>query len=179
MSGLSRAGTRRGARVAARLGLPIACAALMLAHGSGGSTYAVALRESGSRAGEFSPLFSRRLEVGVRDMDAPADRAMTVAWERALRDPLATPLSGNPVSACLGSACTLSYCLGSACLSSRCLGSACMVSACGGSACITSACGGSGCLGSVCGGSLCVGSVCASLCAGCGAPDPGSIETHG
>ena len=178
MSG-RRGSVGRGARVAPLACLPIASALLMLAHGSGGSAYAVAPPRPASQSGAFSPLFAQRLEAGVRDMDAPPDRVMTLAWERLLRDPVSTPLSGNPVSGCLGSACSLSYCLGSACLNSRCLGSACMVSACGGSACLTSACGGSGCLGSVCGGSMCVGSMCASLCANCGGPDPGSMEAHG
>jgi len=122
------------------------------------------------REGEagFSPLFARRLEVGVQNMDKTPDRVYTAHLPIYDEAPVATPLSGNPVSVCLASGCYLSVCLGSACLNSRCLGSACLLSGCGGSACISSGCGGSSCIGSACGGSACIGSVCAgSACINC------------
>jgi hypothetical protein len=118
--------------------------------------------------GGFSPLFARRLEVGIRNMDKAPERVYMARLPLMLEDPLGTPFSGNPASACVGSACYLSYCLGSACIGSRCLGSACITSACGGSSCVASACGGSACIGSGCGGSACVGSGClGSACLKC------------
>lgn len=114
---------------------------------------------------EFSPLFPRRLEVGIRNMDRPAGRTYRAAL--SYEEPVETPFSGNPASVCLGSGCYLSVCMGSACISSRCLGSVCVTSGCGGSACVASGCGGSGCVTSACGGSGCVGSGCAgSACVG-------------
>ena len=83
-----------------------------------------------------------------------------------------TPLSANPASGCLlsacgGSGCLGSLCGGSGCLGSGCGGSACGKSACGGSACGTSGCGASACAGSLCGASACGGSLCGgSACIG-------------
>ncbi len=126
----------------------------------------------------FSPLFARRLEVGLQNMDKQPDRVYVAHLPIYDQDPVATPLSGNPVSVCLASGCYLSVCLGSACLNSRCLGSACLTSGCGGSACITSGCGGSACIGSACGGSACIGSICAgSACINC--PPQGSDSRTG
>lgn len=132
-------------------------AATLLAHYQ---TLAMPERDGTSAEEPFSPLFSRRLEVGVLNMDKPAERQYMARLEVFYR-PFETPLSGNPLSVCLGSGCLGSLCLGSACLSSRCLGSACVASGCGGSTCIASGCGGSACIGSGCGGSACVGTVCA------------------
>jgi len=129
-----------------------------------------------SRAG-FSPLFARRLEVGLQNMDKTPDRVYVAHLPIYDQEPVATPLSGNPLSMCLASGCYLSICIGSACLNSRCLGSACITSGCGGSACITSGCGGSACIGSACGGSACVGSIClGSACVNC-PPGEGTSRT--
>ena len=103
---------------------------------------------------EFSPLFARRLDLGIERLDQPADRVFTVAMER-VSQPADFIASGNPYSYCLGSLCGGSTCLGSACIGSTCLGSGCSGSTCAGSACL-----GSSCVGSVCIGSRCVGSVC-------------------
>ncbi len=122
---------------------------------------------SSSSGDPFSPLYARRLEVGIINMDPPAGLLIAGGRPYARRDPVVTPLSGNPISFCLGSACAGSFCGGSACLSSKCFGSACFNSGCGGSACVVSLCGGSACASSVCGGSACLGSVCGgSICAG-------------
>jgi len=156
----------------ARLAIALAIAAAFLPAPFEALAYAP--RSAPTAAEEpFSPLFSRRLEVGVRNMDKPAERSYVARLEVQTR-PLGTPLSGNPLSVCIGSGCLGSVCLGSACLSSRCLGSACIASGCGGSTCIASGCGGSACIGSGCGGSACVGTVCAgSACsAGCDATAP-------
>ncbi|MGH9870736.1 MAG: hypothetical protein ACREAA_21575 [Candidatus Polarisedimenticolia bacterium] len=110
----------------------------------------------------FSPLFARRLEVGVGGLDGPRDTVQVARLQRMQADKVLTPLSFNPVSACLGS-----LCLGSACISSFCLGSACINSKCLGSGCVASVCGGSGCAMSVCGGSACAVSACASACFHC------------
>lgn len=127
----------------------------------------------------FSPLYSSRLSVSLEAMDRP--EAVQVAGRFNLVDDTGFVASANPISACLGSACSRSYCLGSLCLGSGCLGSACGASQCLGSACAGSACGGSvcvasGCLGSVCGGSICVGTMCGRGCAL--DPDP-DLESHG
>ena len=66
-----------------------------------------------------------------------------------------TPLSLNPASMCVLSACGGSMCAGSGCAGSMCLGSVY-----GGSACTGSGCGLSGCVGSHCMASACVGSAC-------------------
>ncbi len=108
----------------------------------------------------FSPLFERRLEVGMENLDRPAGSILIAHLDTLESASVDSPLSANPVSGCLGSACSLSICLGSACLNSRCLGSGCLLSACLGSSCVTSGCGGSACVASTCGGSACVGSVC-------------------
>ena len=121
----------------------------------------------------FSPLFERRLEVSIGNMDDPPERMHMAILPPFYRDeppesPIPeTPASGNPLSVCFGSACLGSVCLGSGCISSKCLGSACVTSGCAVSGCITSACAGSTCAGSACLGSLCFGSGCAgSVCAG-------------
>jgi hypothetical protein len=120
---------------------------------------------------EFSPLFERRLAVGLENMDKPPERVFVARQELLDREELATPLSGSPLSICIGSACLVSICLGSVCLNSRCLGSTCIVSGCGGSACVTSGCAGSACVTSACAGSVCVGSVClGSACLRCSSP---------
>ncbi|HKY34125.1 MAG TPA: hypothetical protein VJV23_16465 [Candidatus Polarisedimenticolia bacterium] len=106
----------------------------------------------------FSPLFERRLEVGLLNMDAPEGarlRAALIAGESG-----AIVFSGSITSWCLGSGCGGSACLGSACLGSTCLGSGCLDSKC-----VGSACGGSQCIGSLCGASQCLGSAC-TQCAG-------------
>ena len=137
----------------------------------------------------FSPLFASRLEVGLQNMNKPADRVY-VAGLMTDQDPVGTPLSANPASlclgsgclgsACLGSACILSGCFGSACASSKCVGSGCVVSICGGSACLTSVCVGSGCVSSGCVGSACVGSGCiGSACIRCLGPEPGETMEVG
>ena len=121
-------------------------------------THATARLSASDPADSYSPLFARRLSVGIEDMDPPDDRLGAGIF---LRDPVSTPASVNPGSLCLGSACLGSWCLGSACLNSGCLGSACFNSNCLGSTCAGSMCGGSACVGSVCGGSACVASSCA------------------
>jgi hypothetical protein len=141
---------------------------------------------------EFSPLYARRLAVGLEALDSPPGLIRTAHLEIMSR-PLATPASANPLSICLVSGCAGSICLGSACAGSVCLGSACATSSCGGSACVNSGCGGSacatsgcagsvclgsGCLGSVCLSSVCLGSACmATRCAGC--PRPAVEEPQG
>jgi len=152
---------------ASRWGALFVCACLL---GGLGIEATATIPEEGP-AEEFSPLFARRLEVGLRNMDKPPDRVYLARLGPMHRD-VATPASGNPISACLGSACFMSVCIGSACFSSTCFGSACFSSNCGGSGCITSGCVGSTCVGSGCAGSVCVGSICfGSACLNC--PDPG------
>jgi len=140
---------------------------------------------------EFSPLYARRLAVGLENLDSPPGLIRTAHLEIVLR-PVSTPVSGNPLSLCLGSACLGSVCFGSACAGSACLGSACSSSACTGSGCVASGCAGSvcsssGCAGSVCMGSACFGSVClgssclgsaclATRCAGCTPTSPTTGE---
>lgn len=108
--------------------------------------------------------------------EMPNEKAYNVSQGSDGAEPM-TPLSVNPVSGCVFSACGGSGCLGSACGGSGCVGSGCGGSACGASACGSSACAGSGCgssacvgsacAGSACGGSLCGGSLCGgSVCAG-------------
>ena len=135
---------------------------------------------------KFSPLFAKRLEVGVQNMDKQAGKVYMAGFLMDdFSQPLETPLSANPVSlclasgcfgsGCLGSACLLSACIGSACATSKCVGSGCVVSICAGSACTTSTCGGSVCAGSVCVGSVCVGTAClGSACVSC--PNAGPWE---
>ncbi|HKY34126.1 MAG TPA: hypothetical protein VJV23_16470 [Candidatus Polarisedimenticolia bacterium] len=131
---------------------------------------AVAPAEPPPEEGSFSPLFERRLEVGLLGLDPPPDRTYVASLQIHNR-PLETPVSGNPASFCVGSGCLGSFCAGSLCLISNCAGSLCLNSKCAGSACGTSLCGGSvcgtsACLGSVCGGSACLGSACAGCAAG-------------
>lgn len=128
-----------------------------------------------SETSEFSPLFERRLEVSLESMDAPPERDLLAYTERLHRDVM-SPISGNPLSVCVGSACIVSVCFGSACLNSRCLGSTCIVSGCGGSACVTSGCAGSACIASACAGSVCVGSTClGSACLQCPGDTGGGV----
>ncbi len=115
---------------------------------------------------EFSPLYARRLAVGLANLDSSPGLIRTAHLEITMR-PVSTPLSGNPLSLCIGSACLGSVCLGSACAGSTCLGSACSASACTGSGCVASGCAGSACANSACAGSLCLGSAClGSACLG-------------
>jgi len=124
----------------------------------------------GSADSEFSPLYARRLDASIRNMDRPVDRFHTASLEY---DPHDEPVEGGiasaqPLSFCIGSLCYASGCLGSACIGSACLGSACSSSQCTGSTCFGSVCGGSACLGSTCVGSACLGSVClGSACLNC------------
>lgn len=119
----------------------------------------------------FSPLFARRLEVGLENMDRPRERVHVARLGLVHQDDDPVEggiLSAQPFSFCLGSACYTSGCLGSACVGSGCLGSACTSSQCAGSTCFGSVCGASGCLGSTCLGSACLGSVCVgSACLNC------------
>ncbi|HEY3176676.1 MAG TPA: hypothetical protein VGK94_13055 [Candidatus Polarisedimenticolia bacterium] len=105
-------------------------------------------------ADAFSPLFARRLEVGISGMDRPAEPAR-VARLHLYEDDVDLIFSATPISYCIGSACLESMCIGSACVKSYCVGSVC-----GASACTGSACGGSACIGSACIGSGCLGSAC-------------------
>lgn len=142
------------------------------------SAHAFAPRDLPSPPGDsFSPLFARRLEAGVQNMDRPTGR-VRIAGRLVIADPVETPASANPISVCVVSGCALSICLGSGCIFSGCIGSACEGSACLGSTCIGSGCGGSACLGSVCLGSVCAGSGClGSVCATCPAePEPGETQ---
>jgi hypothetical protein len=153
---------------------------LLLALALGTVSVSAHVRPEPPASEPFSPLFARRLEVGIAGMDRPDEDRIAAGRPFAEIDPVATPLSANPVSFCVASACMASFCLGSACMASKCLGSACLNSGCGGSACVVSLCGGSACAASVCGGSACLGSACAgSACApGClqGGPDgPGEL----
>ena len=112
----------------------------------------------------FSPLYERRLEIGLENLESPPGLIRTAHLERVNR-PVETPASANPLSVCLASGCLGSVCFGSACAGSACFGSACSGSTCGGSGCSGSACGGSACVNSGCAGSACVGSTClGSLC---------------
>ena len=115
---------------------------------------------------EFSPLYARRLVVGLENLDSPPGLIRTAHLEIVLR-PVGTPASANPLSLCLASGCGGSICFGSACAGSICLGSACAASSCAGSACTSSGCAGSACAGSMCAGSVCMGSTCVgSVCMG-------------
>ena len=127
---------------------------------------------------DFSPLFARRLDTSVENMDTPSGEVRLAGLPLYYSDPVGTPLSANPLSACALSACGLSGCLLSGCGLSGCLisgcgSSACIQSGCGGSACLGSLCGASGCLGSACGGSACLGSAC-STCLASEDPDAGT-----
>ncbi len=140
--------------------------------------HAFAPREATDVAGEFSPLFARRLEVGIQSLDDEPDQVLTATLSPPYRrtdpgDPAPpSPASGNPFSVCLGSGCLGSLCLGSACVGSQCLGSACVSSSCLGSGCTVSACGGSVCVASTCVGSVCAGSTCVgSACLTCAGED--------
>lgn len=119
----------------------------------------------------FSPLYARRLEIGLENLDSPPGLIRTVHLEIVSR-PVGTPASANPLSLCLGSMCLGSVCFGSACAGSSCLASACSGSSCLGSGCVASGCAGSvctssGCVGSACLGSACIGSAClSSVCMG-------------
>ena len=134
-----------------------------------GTLSVFAAAPAGTSPGDpWSPLYARRLAVGVISMDRQEPERLAGLAPFGRRDPVATPLSGNPVSFCVGSACGASYCVGSACLGSRCVGSACVTSGCAGSGCFVSLCGGSACAASVCGGSACLGSACAGSACGTG-----------
>jgi len=153
--------------------------------------YATAVRPVDAMSEEqFSPLFARRLEVGIQNMDRPPDKVYMAGFLMNDFGPVETPLSANPMSLCLGSGCFGSGCLGSACLASACFGSACATSKCVGSGCVVSVCGGSACAGSTCVGSACVGSVCVgstcvgtacvgSACVTCTATEPGGAMEQG
>ena len=108
---------------------------------------------------EFSPLYERRLAVGLENLDSPPG-SIRIAHLEIVGRPVETPLSANPLSLCIASGCVGSVCLGSACAGSTCLGSACSSSACTGSACVASGCAGSVCTSSGCAGSACLGSAC-------------------
>ncbi|HEY3176677.1 MAG TPA: hypothetical protein VGK94_13060 [Candidatus Polarisedimenticolia bacterium] len=162
----------------------IACGAIAL---GGYRAHAFAPRDMPASPTEgFSPLFSRRLEVGVRSMDQPPG-SLRVAGGLVLSDPVETPASANPISVCVASGCALSVCLASGCILSGCLGSVCESSVCLGSTCIGSGCAGSACVGSGCLGSVCLGSGCAgSACLRCssgleadGAEEGGAEEEVG
>jgi len=156
--------------------------AIVLGHLQVWEAWAVARRQESATTKEaFSPLFARRLEVGQRNMDKPSDHVYMAGFRMV--DHFGTPMSANPVSACLasgcfgsaclGSACLLSACFGSACTNSKCVGSGCVVSVCAGSACVTSGCVGSVCTGSACVGSVCVATACVgSACTHCAEPEP-------
>lgn len=127
---------------------------------------------------EDSPLFARRLELGIGHLDAPEGRVQVAALPRM--QIVETPLSLNPVSFCVGSACLGSVCVGSACLLSNCAGSACGNSKCVGSGCLVSLCAGSACGTSACVGSVCLGSLCAgSACTQCGLETPDTPASEG
>ena len=116
----------------------------------------------------FSPLFARRLELGVRALDRTGEAVFQTAAMPRVMQPTETVLSLNPVSFCAGSACLGSFCGGSACLLSKCAGSACANSSCFGSGCVVSACVGSTCGTSLCVGSACLGTACVgSACLNC------------
>jgi hypothetical protein len=119
----------------------------------------------------WSPLYERRLEIGVQQMDRAGEPALRASLQ-LYHQPEEMVLSLNPISFCAGSACLGSFCGGSACLLSKCAGSACANSTCVGSGCAVSACLGSSCGGSLCLGSGCLGSGCVgSACLTCGAED--------
>lgn len=141
--------------------MTMALAALALTAGVGGLGAGVPAMQGPDDAG-FSPLFARRLDLGIQRLDQPADRTLTAAMQ-VVEEEVEFIASGTPYSYCLGSLCGGSTCLGSACVGSTCLGSGCL-----GSTCAGSACSGSTCLGSVCVGSKCLGSVCGS----CPAEEP-------
>lgn len=114
-------------------------------------------------AGEpVTPLYQARLEATLAEWEG---RVRSVDPE--IEDPTWWPASLNPVSYCLGSACSQSYCIGSVCINSGCVGSGCVGSTCVGSGCVASICLGSGCAGSICGGSACWGPTgCPKKCGG-------------
>ena len=148
-----------------RVPRPLLAAALLLA---AAATGAHRLQPEPHDDESFSPLFAKRLELGVRAMDRPGEAAFQVAAMERVLQPTETVLSFNPVSFCAGSACLGSFCGGSACLLSKCAGSACANSSCVGSGCAVSACVGSMCGTSLCVGSACVGSGClGSACLNC------------
>jgi hypothetical protein len=136
----------------------MAAAILAMTAGVGGIGAHTRVRAA-AEGGDFSPLFTRRLDIGIDRLDQPDDRRFTVALQ-IVNQPDEFIASGSPFSYCLGSLCAGSVCLGSACVGSTCLGSGCSGSTCTGSACL-----GSTCLGSVCLGSKCAGSACSA----CGA----------
>jgi hypothetical protein len=108
-----------------------------------------------------SPLYGARLSATLEEWETKAEPPAGGADE-----PTWWPASLNPVSMCVGSACTQSYCFGSLCAESMCLGSGCL-----GSACI-----GSGCVGSVCAVSACHGeTLCLRKCGHTGGP-PNAID---
>lgn len=144
------------------IGVPAAALAFLLT--------AMGAREAapaGAGDAPYSPLFARRLELGIGAMDRgeePVYQAALQIYDRSVE----TVLSLNPVSFCAGSACLGSFCGGSACLLSKCAGSACANSTCVGSGCAVSACMGSACGASLCVGSGCLGSACVgSACLTC------------
>ena len=89
-----------------------------------------------------SPLYAARLAETLDGWESgpplKAEDAGEATW---------WPVSLNPLSLCIGSACPQSYCFGSLCAESLCLGSGCLGSTCIGSGCLASLCGVSGCLG--------------------------------
>ena len=129
---------------------------------------------------EFSPLFARRLDVGIGRLDGPAGHVTVAHLGLYYSDPLGTPASANPLSGCLGSGCLGSVCFGSLCMGSKCLGSACISSGCLGSGCTGSGCAGSACIDSRCVGSACIQSGClGSACLSCGDSTSGGGEMEG
>lgn len=103
----------------------------------------------------------RLAQVKQQFAEMPNEENRTLANDGNTIKPM-TPLSLNPLSGCVFSACgasgcVLSGCGGSACAGSGCVGSVCGGSACQGSTCVSSKCGGSVCVGSLCGKSTCSG----------------------
>ena len=47
---------------------------------------------------QFSPLFAKRLEVGIENMDRPADRVYMAGFLMNDFSPVETPLRANPMS---------------------------------------------------------------------------------
>ena len=148
-----------------RVPRPLMAAVLLLA---AAATRAHTLQPAPRDDESFSPLFARRLELGVRAMDRTGETAFQTATMPRVLQPTETVLSLNPVSFCAASACLGSFCGGSACLLSKCAGSACANSTCFGNDCVVSACVGSTCGTSLCVGSACLGTACVgSACLNC------------
>lgn len=146
---------------------------LILIGGSQAHTFSPDLADQ--PAFDFSPLFERRLEVSISNLDGSPERVHMAILPPMMREdppesPIPeTPASGNPLSVCVASVCLGSVCLGSVCVTSQCVSSGCVNSACVLSGCTSSGCAGSVCAGSACAGSVCFGSGCVgSVCAGTG-----------